>query len=405
MPWKLTSEMDEKMQLIAEYLRGEEPVTVICERRGISRQTFYKTVRRYEQEGPSGLLERSRAPHRHGRGTPAELVVRLLELRRAKPYWGPKKLLAILQGRDRAAPWPSHSTVSELLRREGLSQPRRVQRRPLTVDQPFAAALAANDAWCIDFKGWFTTEDGARCDPFTVTDAYSRYLLGLKIMPIRTEQVSAEMDALFQEHGLPRAIRSDNGSPFASVGAGGLTRLSVRWAKMGLVLERIEPGRPQQNGRHERMHRTLKQDACTPSSADLEQQQARFESFRQEFNHQRPHEALGQKPPASVYIPSPRPFVEPRGDPDYGEAQVRRVRSSGEIKWRNSMLFVTEALIGEAVGLSQREDGHWLVRFNQVHLGLIDQVSGKLTRFGSGRPPRTKAPSQPKPDLSAMCPG
>jgi transposase InsO family protein len=346
--------MDEKMQFIAEYLRGEEPVTALCERRGISRQTAYKLIRRYEQEGPSGLAERSRAPHCHGRGTPAELAVQILELRRNKPYWGPKKLLAILHEQDPGAPWPSHSTVSELLRREGLSQPRRVRRRPLTMDQPFAAVAAANDAWCIDFKGWFTTGDGTRCDPFTVTDAYSRYLLGLKIMPIRTEQVSAEMDALSQEYGLPRAIRSDNGSPFASYGAGGLTRLSVRWAKMGLVLERIEPGRPQQNGRHERMHKTLKQDACTPSSADAEQQQARFDAFRQEFNHERPHEALGQKPPARLYASSPRPFVEPHGDPDYPEAQVRRMRTSGEIKWRKAMVFVSEALVGEAVGLTQR---------------------------------------------------
>jgi hypothetical protein len=273
------------------------------------------------------------------------------------------------------------------------------------MDQPFAAVCAANDAWCVDFKGWFATGDGTRCDPFTVTDAYSRYLLGLKIMPIGAEQVSAEMDALFQEYGLPRAIRSDNGPPFASHGAGGLSRLAVRWAKMGLVLERIEPGRPQQNGRHERMHRTLKRDACTPSSADPQQQQARFDAFRQEFNQERPHEALGQKPPGRLYTPSPRPFVEPRGDPDYGEAQVRRVRSAGEIKWKNAMLFVSEALIGEAVGLTQREDGHWLMRFNNVQLGLIDRVTGKLTRFGPGRPPRTKAALQPDPKLSAMYPG
>jgi putative transposase len=375
MPWKLTSEMDEKMQFIAEVLLDEEPMTVLCWRHGISRQTGYELKRRYLAEGPAGLVERSRAPRRHGRATPAELVVRILELRRAKPYWGPKKLLAILAAQDPAAPWPAHSTVSEWLRCEGLSQPRRRPRRPLTMDQPFAAVEAANDAWCIDFKGWFTTADGTRCDPFTATDAHSRYLLGLQIMPANTERVSAEMDALFQEHGLPRAIRSDNGSPFASCSAGGLTRLSARWAKMGIVLERIEPGRPQQNGRHERMHRTLTQQACTPSAADPKEQQERFDVFRQEFNHERPHEALGQTPPAQVYTPSPRPFVEPKDDPDYGDAEVRRVRSSGEIKWRNAMLFVSEALIGEAVGLTQRNDGHWLVRFNQVQLGLINATS------------------------------
>jgi transposase InsO family protein len=405
MPWKPVSVMDEKMRFVAECLSGEEPMTILCERYNISRQTGYQLKRRYLSEGPSGLLERSRAPHHPGRVTPAELIAPILELRRAKPHWGPKKLLAILSERDPGAAWPSHSTVSELLRREGLSKPRRMRRRPLTMDQPFAAVQAANDAWCIDFKGWFKTADSARCDPFTCTDAFSRYLLGLQIMPLNTERVSALMDELFQEHGVPLSIRSDNGPPFASVGAGGLTRLSVHWAKMGVRLERIQPGKPQQNGRHERMHRTLKAEACEPPQADMDAQQAHFDAFRQEFNHERPHEALGQKPPASLYRPSPRRFVEPKDDPDYGEAEVRRVRGSGEIKWRNSMLFISEALIGEAVGLSQREDGHWLVCFNKVQRGFIDRNTGKIARFGAGRPPGAKATPKASPEVSAMSPG
>ena len=200
------------------------------------------------------------------------------------------------------------------------------------------------------------------------------------------------MDKLFEEHGLPVAIRSDNGTPFASSGAGGLTRLSARWAKMGIRLERIWPGKPQQNGRHERMHGTLKLEACQPPAATATSQQNRFDTFRNEFNHERPHEALGQRQPAEFYRPSPRPFVEPGGDLDYGpDEQVRRVRSSGEIKWRGSLLFVSEAIIGETVGLSQRPDGHWLIRFAEVALGLIDCNTGRLSRFGAGRPPRTKA--------------
>jgi len=396
--------MDEKLAFIAACLSGDDSMTVLCARHGISRQTGYQLKRRYLAEGARGLDERSRAPHRHGRATSAAVVVQIVEARRARPHWGPKKLLAVLQRTAPEQRWPSPATVSDILRREGLSQPRKLRRRPLTVDQPFAAAVLPNDAWCIDFKGWFRTGDGARCDPFTVSDAMSRYLLAAHLLPIDGARVQAQMDELFQSYGLPLAIRSDNGPPFASTGAGGLTRLSARWAKMGLALERIQPGRPQQNGRHERMHRTLKAEACVPAAATPAQQQARLDAFRHTFNHERPHEALGQRQPADLYAPSPRRFVEPKDDPDYGDDQVRRVRSSGEIKWRGGMLFLSEALVGEAVGIQEREDGHHLVRFNHVPLGLIDRDTGKLVRFGPGRPPRPKAPKHPE-NLSAIYPG
>ena len=392
MPWSALCDQDQKLLFLAECLREEEPMTLLCERYGISRETGYVLKRRFLAEGPSGLEERSRAPLRHGRATVAELVVRLIEARKRWPHWGPKKLLAKLTREDPGLAWPSASTGSEILRREGLSQARRRRRRPLTVEQPFLAVVAANDAWCIDFKGWFRTGDGRRCDPLTVTDAFSRYLLAVQAIEPVTEAVQAKMDELFEEHGLPVAIRSDNGPPFASTGAGGLTRLSARWAKMGIRLERIWPGKPQQNGRHERMHGTLKPEACQPPAANATSQQNRFDAFRNEFNHERPHEALGQRQPAEFYRPSPRPFVEPGGDPDYGpHEQVRRVRSNGEIKWRGSLLFVSQAIIGQAVGLRQRPDGHWLVRFAEVALGLIDGGTGKLLRFGAGRPPRPKA--------------
>jgi transposase InsO family protein len=384
--------MDEKMMFMTAVLRDEAPMTVLCERFGISRETGYKWKRRYEAAGAAGLAARSRAPHRHGRTTVAELVVRLIELRRRKPYWGPKKLLAILAAEEPGAAWPSASTAAEILRREGLSVPRRRRRRALTVEQPFAEVASANDAWCIDFKGWFRTDDGRRCDPLTVTDAYSRYLLGLQIVPPVTAAVDAVVDRLFREHGLPRAMRSDNGPPFASPGAGGLSQLSAKWAKMGIRLERIQPGKPQQNGRHERMHGTLKAEACAAPAASPPEQQLRFEAFRAEFNEDRPHEALGQRPPKRFYAASPRPYPERVEDPSYGpDEEVRRVRSSGEIKWRGSLRFISEALIGEAVGIREREDGHWLVRFADVPLVLIDRYSGKIARFGPGRPPRAKA--------------
>jgi putative transposase len=389
MPWKATSVMDAKVRFIADCLCGEEPMTVLCERYGISRETGYLWKRRFDQEGPKGLQERSRAPHHHGRATAAELVVELIEARKRKPYWGPNKLLAMLSKQHPHWPWPAPSTVADILRREGLSEPRRRRRRALTVEQPFAAVTAANDAWCIDFKGWFRTGDGTRCDPLTVTDAHSRYLLGLEIIDPVTEAVQKATDELFGEYGVPWCLRSDNGPPFASSGAGGLTRLSARWVKMGITLERIYPGKPQQNGRHERMHGTLKSQTCKPPAQTPAEQQQRFDAFREEYNFERPHEALGLKPPAEFYHASPRPFCERLEDPCYSpHEQVRRVRTSGEIRWRGGLLFISEALIGEAVGISEREDGHFLIRFADVPLVLIDRYTEKLTRFGPARPPR-----------------
>ena len=401
MPWESCSVMDQKMSFVSACLAGEEPMTVLCERFGISRQTGYLWLGRYRSEGPSGLEERSRAPHRHGRAMPAELAVRIIEARKRKPYWGPKKLLAILAEEDPDLPWPSPSAAADLLRREGLSQPRRRRRRVLSAEQPFAEVAGPNDVWCIDFKGWFRTGDGRRCDPLTVSDAWSRYLLGLEIVKPVSAAVQARMDRLFREYGLPLAIRSDNGSPFASTGAGGLTRLSARWVKLGIGLQRIEPGKPQQNGRHERMHGTLKGEACSPPQATSARQQRRFETFRREYNHERPHEALEQTPPVRHYERSPRPFPKKLEDPVYAvDDQVRRVRSSGEIKWKGSLLFVSEALIGEAVALREREDGHWQVRFADIPLLLIDRSSGKIARYGPGRPPRPIA--NPAAKVSGM---
>lgn len=392
MPWKATSVMEAKVQFISDCLRAEEPMTVLCERYGISRETGYFWKRRFGLEGAMGLEERSRAPHHHGRATPAELVVELIEARKRKPYWGPKKLLAMLSREHAAWPWPAASTVADILRREGLSEPRRRRRRALSVEQPFIAVAAANDAWCIDFKGWFRCGDGTRCDPLTVTDAHSRYLLGLQIMAPVSAAVEKATDRLFREHGLPWRMRSDNGPPFASSGAGGLTRLSARWVKMGIGLERIYPGKPQQNGRHERMHGTLKAQTCDPPAATLAEQQQRFDAFQKEYNLERPHEALGQRPPNAFYCASPRPFREPLEDPCYGpDEQVRRVRTSGEIRWQSGLIFISEALIGEAVGISERDDGHWLVRFADVPLALIDRYTAKVARFGPGRPPRPTA--------------
>jgi hypothetical protein len=268
----------------------------------------------------------------------------------------------------------------------------RQRRRYPPYTQPFAAVSTANDVWCTDFKGWFRTGDGRRCDPFTLTDAHSRYLLRCRVVARPDEEnVRPIFEAAFQEHGLPLAIRSDNGPPFASPGVGGLSRLAVWWIKLGIRPERIVAGRPQQNGRHERVHRTLKQETATPAAASLPAQQQRFDGFRAVYNKERPHEALGQQTPASLYRASPRPYPDRVEDPHYGEdVAVRRVRSNGQIKWAGELIFVGEALIGEPVGILETEGGDWLVRYANVELGYIHpqrrRLSPRPLHGGPGRP-------------------
>ncbi len=401
MPWSETSVMDQKLEFLSECLRGIEPMTAVCARYGISRETGYKWRRRYRELGPAGLEERSRAPLDHGRRTPEAISAAIVELRRERPHWGARKLLAVLAQRDPETCWPAPSTATDILRRAGLVDGRRRRPGQRPVEQPFQAVARANDTWCIDFKGWFRTRDGTRCDPLTVSDALSRFILTSEIMPERIEPVRAAVDRLFHEHGLPLAIRSDNGSPFGSNGAAGLTRLSVHWLKLGIRLEFINPGQPQQNGRHERMHRTLKAETASPPAASLTEQQARFDAFRHDFNHNRPHEALGQRTPAEFYQPSPRPMPQSVPEPWYdADHELRRVRRTGEIKWRGKRVFVSEALAGECVGIRPLEDGNGLVRFAELDIGMLNQRENKFLRFGPGRPPRTKARDRTKQTVS-----
>ena len=245
------------------------------------------------------------------------LAEAIIALRRERPHWGPRKLRAVLMREQPDKVWPAASTMGALLRAEGLVSARRRRRRIAAPSRTLRPANGPNDVWCIDFKGWFRTRDGERCDPLTVTDVYSRYLLACVILPPRTEKVRVAVKQLFERYGLPETIRSDNGPPFAGTGAGGLSRLSVGWLKAGIALERIDPGQPQQNGRHERMHKTLATETTRPPAASKERQQDRFDRFRQDFNANRPHEALGQQPPASFYRPSPRPYPERLQEPWY----------------------------------------------------------------------------------------
>lgn len=341
MPWKVSDVWDERVKFVAAALRGDLPHSAVCAAYGISRETGYKWIERYHAGGWKALRDGSRARHSQAHAMAPEIAGALLALRRSRPSWGPKKLRAYLMAQQPDVVWPAASTVGDLLRREGLVEARRRERRlELAARQPFAEAKDPNDVWCIDFKGWFRTRDGRRCDPLTVSDAVSRYLLSCQIVAPTTDGVAPVCERLFREHGLPKALRMDNGPPFASSGAGGLTRLAVSWIKLGIRLERIDPGCPQQNGRHERMHRTLKADTSKPPAESAAEQQARFDRFRRIFNEERPHEALGQVTPASCYRAADRPYPDRIDEPWYdADHQVRRVRTDGSIKWGGELIF------------------------------------------------------------------
>ncbi len=382
MPWRETCRMDERMQLIGRLLAGDEEMAGLCREYGISRKTGYKWLGRYRRDGIGGLQEQSPAPLHHGRALDVAVVQAVLGLRQRWPRWGARKLRVKLAELHPELAAPAASTIGEWLRREGLVGRSPRHRRCPAYTRPFAEVTAANDVWCTDFKGWFRTGDGRRCDPLTLSDAHSRFLLCCQaVMRPDEAHVRPLFEAAFRENGLPRAIRSDNGPPFASPGPGGLSRLAIWWIKLGITPERIVAGKPQQNGRHERVHRTLKEATATPPADSLEAQQQRFDAFRAEYNSERPHQALGQKPPARLYHPASRPFPERLEEPAYdAEHAVRRVRSNGQIKWAGDMIFVGEALVGEPVGVSETDGGDWLVRFADVDLGYIDPARRRLAR-------------------------
>jgi transposase InsO family protein len=375
MPWNETHVMDERMSFIVDWQREEWSVAALCRRYGVSRRTGYKWLDRFEASGLDGLKDRSSAAHRHPNAVETSIAKAVIGVRAAHPSWGPKKIKAWLSMQRPQTIWPAQSTIAELLDRRGLVRHRRKRRHVPPHGGPLSPAIAANDVWGIDFKGWFRTGDGARCEPLSLSDLSSRYVLRLQALErIDGEQVWPILETAFSEFGLPRVMRSDNGAPFASTAAGGLSRLGVRLIKAGVVPERIKPGRPQQNGRHERMHLTLKQDTASPPAATLRQQQQRFDAFRTTFNEERPHEALGQTPPAQHYDPPPRPYSGRPREPDYANDQiVRRVRRNGDIKWRGECLFLSETPIGEPVGIRETDEGLFEIRYGPIALGTIDR--------------------------------
>jgi transposase InsO family protein len=293
--------VDQRLQFLSSYQKEEMSVSDPCREFGVSRPTGYRWINRYEEVGPEGLLDLSSRPHSCSHATPEKIENAILVLRSKHPSWGVRKLKARLEQLEPTVEWPAASTFGNILQRAGLTSPKRKKRRTTPYSEPFSEVTAPNQLWCMDFKGYFSTGDGSRCDPFTITDAHSRYLIRCQIVSrMDLSQMRAICEAAMREYGMPARIRTDNGAPFAGTGLLGLSKLSLGWMKMGIVHERIQPGRPQQNGRHERMHRTLKEDTTNPAAATLRLQQRKFDRFRQMFNHERPHQGLNNATPNLV---------------------------------------------------------------------------------------------------------
>ena len=381
MPWKGTCAMNQKVKMIGDYLSKDYTISQLSEMYEVSRKTIYKWTGRYRTEGPAGLEEKSKAPRSHPTATPLRVAREIVAAKLSHERWGPKKVLAWLDAHHHGERWPAPSTIGDILKREGLVRCRKRKRRTPPYTQPFQEVTRPNAVWSADFKGQFRTGDGKLCYPLTISDNYGRYLLLCGGLSHPTyEQAKPCFEEAFKQYGLPEAIRTDNGVPFASVGLGGLTKLSVWFIKLGIRPERIEPGHPEQNGRHERMRRSLKEATANPPKRDIKEQQRAFDDFAQEYNDERPHEALGQKTPASCYRPSLRPHPVKVPKVEYhGDVIVRQVRHNGEIKWRGELIYLSQALAGEPVALKQTGGHLWEVRFSSYPIGTLNELTSKIT--------------------------
>jgi transposase InsO family protein len=392
MPWKESSVMEERLRFVGRLLDGES-MTDLCGEFGISRKTGYKVFNRYKEHGLEALTDRSRRPVRYANQLPAPIEGLVLTLKREKPHWGARKIRELLIRRlDGDVRIPARSTIHAVLDRHGLVKRNGRPRRRAT-GTPLSPGATANALWCTDFKGEFRLGNGRYCYPLTVTDHASRYLLLCEALESTREELTVTaFEQMFRERGLPFAIRSDNGVPFASPNAlYGLSRLAVWWLRLGIDIERIKPGHPQQNGRHERMHLTLKKETTKPAGANFLQQQARFDAFVSEFNNERPHEALDMKTPAEAYHPSPRAY---QGLPDLDYPFHDRdvlVTDCGRICMHRKRINVSTVLGGQKLGIKEVDEGIWLVSFMHYDLGYIDLEQKTLQTidnpFGQGVSP------------------
>lgn len=380
MPFRAPTRFELRVEFMVTYISDLYDFTDLCDLYGVSRPTGYKWVERFEIGGYENLHDLSHAPRSCPHQTTRRIEEMLVGVRRKHPYWGSKKILNHLERRKIREDWPVPSTVGTILKRNGLVQERKRRRKIMHPGKPVTLATAPNQLWAADFKGQFKTLDGIYCYPLTVSDQHSRFLLGCQGLA-STSEVGAKpvFESLFREYGLPEAIRTDNGAPFATTAIGRLSRLSVWWIKLGIRPELIEPAHPEQNGRHERMHKTLKQCCTIPPGANLAAQQRKFDGFRREYNEERPHESLGQLFPAEVYTSSPRPFPSVMPPIEYPpHFEVRRVSRNGGIRWKTGWVSISHALLEERVGLEEIDDGIWSLYFGPMLLGRFDETERTL---------------------------
>lgn len=356
----------------------------LCLFYGISRKTGYKYVKQFEESGIDGLKERSRAPRQHGLKTADCVETNILAVRKKHKHWGGKKIHSWLHQEHPETDWPAKSTIDDILKRNGLVRKRRVRGQVAPYKEPFSLCTSPNDVWSIDFKGQFYLGNKKRCYPLTVTDNFSRYLLDVRafdtISSIKTKEV---LENLFKTYGLPKAMKSDNGVPFASTGIAGLSRLSIWLIKLGIIPERIRKGHPEENGRHERMHLTLKIETALPSMHNQVAQQIRFDEFRTEFNEERPHEGIAFQRPFWLYSNSERSFPNtlPKVEYDARYVETRKVRTNGTIKWKGTELFLSELLIGETIGFTPRTEEDWNLYFSFMPISIFNEREQKMYKI------------------------
>lgn len=367
--------MPERERFVADQWSGLYHMTELCARYGVSRKTGYKWLGRFQEGGRAALRNRSRAPHRCPHRIPAAVAQLLCAARRAHPAWGPAKLLDWLRPDHPDLAWPAISTVGDLFAREGLVKKRRRRRHPTHPGVVPPVTQEPNDLWTADFKGQFPTRDRVYCYPLTIADQHTRFLLTCQgLRSTKGHGVRAVFRDAFRTYGLPRAIRTDNGVPFASNGLHGLSQLNVWWMRLGIQHQRILPAHPEQNGRHERMHKTLKAGACRPPRGNLAAQQRAFNRFRTEFNEERPHAALAGTTPASHYRPSPRSYPEHLPPLEYpGHFLVKRVTNAGTVRLKHRLVFIANALKQHHIGLEEVDDGIWSIYFGRVLLARLDE--------------------------------
>ena len=379
MPWKETCVMDEKTKFIARLLEGDK-MSHLCEEFGISRKTGYKIWNRYQNTGTRAMLDRSRKPHRFSNQLPEQIERTIVKLKREKPQWGAAKIRELLVRKYPHLHHPAVSTVHATLDRHGLVNCRKRRNRQRAQGTELGTSDEPNQIWCADFKGEFMLGDRRYCYPLTITDYASRYLLTVEgLESVREDLAMPIFERTFEEYGLPSVIRTDNGVPFAAPnGLFGLSRMAVWWLRLGIEIERIKPGHPEQNGRHERMHRTLKQATAAPAASNFLQQQGKFDSFQTEFNEERPHQSLGMKTPGEIYRPSQRKY-QGIGNLEYPlHDKSIIVTNCGRICHHGLKISFSSVFRGQEVGIREVDDGLWQVSFMRFDLGYFDEKSKKF---------------------------